>query len=150
VPAEIALVLGDQLTPDNPALARIDRDRDCVMMIEALGEARHFWSHNARIAVFLSAMRHFVDTLRATGFRVRYLRVDDDLPDGLPARFDHFLASHAPTRIRMCEPGERRPAFRRRATAGVRAVPGRCVEQRTVPLALAAVHEPQPETAGFA
>ena len=63
----IALILGDQLSLANPALARIDRDRDMVLLIEAAGEATHVWSHKARIALFLSAMRHFAGTLEAAG-----------------------------------------------------------------------------------
>lgn len=123
MPAEIALVLGDQLTLDNPALARIDRHRDSVVMIEAPGEAQHVWSHKARIALFLSAMRHFAETLRAEGFRVHYIRVDEDLPAGLPARLDRFLAAHAPDRIWMCEAGERRLSEALAAVAASRETP---------------------------
>ena len=123
MPAEIAFVLGDQLTLDNPALARIDRHRDHVLMIEAAGEARHVWSHKARIALFLSAMRHFADVLRAEGFQVHYLGLDDDLPDSLPARLDHFLGQHTPTRIWMCEAGERRLADAIAEVAAAHATP---------------------------
>jgi deoxyribodipyrimidine photolyase-related protein len=124
VPAETALVLGDQLTLDNPALRRIDRARDSVLMIEAAGEARHVWSHKARIALFLSAMRHFADTLREAGFRVHYLTVDDpSLPGGLPERLDEFIATHAPTRIWMCEAGERRLSEAIAAVAAARSTP---------------------------
>ncbi len=122
--AEIALILGDQLTLDNPALAKIDRARDGVLMIEAPGEAGHVWSHKARIALFLSAMRHFAETLRQAGFRVHYLEVEDaSLPLGLPERLDHFLATQAPTRIWMCEAGERRLAEALAAVATARSTP---------------------------
>ena len=60
----LAVVLGDQLTLANPALARIDRARDTVLMVEASGEATHVWSHRARIAMFVAAMRHFAEKLR--------------------------------------------------------------------------------------
>jgi deoxyribodipyrimidine photolyase-related protein len=123
VPAEIALVLGDQLTLDNPALARIDRQRDHVLMIEAAGEARHVWSHKARIALFLSAMRHFADALREEGYKVHYLGLDDDLPDDLPARLDHYLVTHTPARIWMCEAGERRLADAIAEVAAAHAAP---------------------------
>jgi deoxyribodipyrimidine photolyase-related protein len=55
----LVLVLGDQLSHDSPALDGIDPACDRVLMIEARGEATHVWSHKARIALFLSAMRHF-------------------------------------------------------------------------------------------
>jgi deoxyribodipyrimidine photolyase-related protein len=124
VAAEIALVLGDQLTLSNPALARIDRARDSVLMMEAAGEARHVWSHKARIALFLSAMRHFAGTLREAGFRVHFLKVDDPLlPAGLPERLDRFLADQVPARIWMCEAGERRLAEAIAAVAAARSTP---------------------------
>ena len=62
------MVLGDQLTHDSPALA----GADVVWMAEASEEATHVPSHKARIALFLSAMRHFRDELRARGRAVIY------------------------------------------------------------------------------
>lgn len=65
----LILVLGDQLTIDNPALDGFDPGLDRVLMIEAPGEGRHVWSHKARIAVFLApAPPHFApdDLTRAT------------------------------------------------------------------------------------
>jgi len=100
-------------------LDRIDRSRDAVLMIEAPGEARHVWSHKLRIVLFLSAMRHFAETLRAAGFRVRYVHVDSpDLPDGLPERLEVILADIRPTRLFLCEPGDRRLADAIAETAG--------------------------------
>ena len=59
----LVLILGDQLNPDNPALAGIDARNDRIVMIEAAGEATHVWTHKARIALFLSAMRHYAAEL---------------------------------------------------------------------------------------
>ncbi len=55
---DLILVLGDQLTLSSPALDGFDPAQDAVLMIEAPGEATAVWSHKARIALFLSAMRH--------------------------------------------------------------------------------------------
>ena len=104
--ATTALVLGDQLTFDNPALARLDRGRDTVVMIEAAGEASHVWSHKARIALFLSAMRHFAEELRAAGYRVQYLELDTPGPDDFGARLGACLADLGTVSICVCEPGE--------------------------------------------
>ena len=68
--ASLRLVLGDQLSRANPVLAELDAAADRVVMIEAPGEATHVRSHKARIALFLSAMRHFAEALRADGVQL--------------------------------------------------------------------------------
>lgn len=55
------LVLGDQLHPDPHPLLRDVHPHDHVLMVEAVAEATHVWSHKARIALFFSAMRHFAE-----------------------------------------------------------------------------------------
>ena len=64
----LVLVLGDQLWMDNPALAGFDPVQDRVLMIEAPGEGAQVWSHKARIALFLSAMRHFCNDVYRQGW----------------------------------------------------------------------------------
>lgn len=103
---KVALVLGDQLTLDNPALARLDRGRDRVLMIEAAGEATHVWSHKARIVLFLSAMRHFAETLRAAGYRVHYVPLDMPGPADFGERLARSLDELAAGTLSICEPGE--------------------------------------------
>jgi len=71
------LVLGDRLSHDSPALQSLDTQRDAVLMIEAPGEATHVCSHKARIALFLSAMRHFRDELRGRGITVHCVSLAD-------------------------------------------------------------------------
>ena len=68
----LVVVLGDQLNPDSAALDGFCRERDAVWMAEASHEAQQVWSHKARIALFLSAMRHFRDALGEAGLRVCY------------------------------------------------------------------------------
>lgn len=55
----LILVQGNQLNADSDAFDGFDSDQDAVWMSEVTGEAKHVWSHKARIALFLSAMRHF-------------------------------------------------------------------------------------------
>ena len=74
----LVLVLGDQLDARGAAFDSFDVDRDAVLMIEAPGEAAHVWSVKPRIAIFLSAMRHFRDELRARGLVVHYVALEDD------------------------------------------------------------------------
>lgn len=70
------LILGDQLHPDpHPLLADFDPARDVLLMVEAADESRHVWSHKARSALFLAAMRHRAAAFRAAGYALRYLQL---------------------------------------------------------------------------
>ncbi|OYY99194.1 MAG: hypothetical protein B7Y32_06325, partial [Methylophilales bacterium 16-45-7] len=66
----LIIILGDQLTIENPALEGFDATCDQIVMAEVMGEGAHVWSHKARIALFLSAMRHFAQALETQGIPV--------------------------------------------------------------------------------
>ena len=68
----LILILGDQLNRSSAAFDGFDPSCDRVWMAEVVEESTHVWSHKARIVLFLSAMRHFRDRLRAEGMRVVY------------------------------------------------------------------------------
>ena len=86
--SRLFLILGDQLHPDpHPLLVDFDPARDRLLMIEAAEESTHVWSHKARSALFLAAMRQrMVETnlLSATG-RVcaELLRLSRQAEDGV-------------------------------------------------------------------
>ncbi|WP_302174762.1 cryptochrome/photolyase family protein [uncultured Hydrogenophaga sp.] len=105
----LVLVLGDQLWLDNPALAGFDPAQDRVVMIEAPGEATAVWSHPARIALFLSAMRHFRAELQARGWPLTYIELDDPSHADRPGLTDRLLAklqASSPASLQVCEAGE--------------------------------------------
>ena len=102
----LVLVLGDQLTLQSPALVGLDPQHDRVLMIEASGEATAVWSHKARIALFISAMRHFRDALRAAGYTVDYLSFGDSDSPTLAGRLAQQLRCLQPDTLRLLEPGE--------------------------------------------
>jgi deoxyribodipyrimidine photolyase-related protein len=102
----LRLVLGDQLTLENPALADLDPTQDAVVMIESASESTVVWSTKPRIAMFLSAMRHFAITVGERGLPLVYVRVDDPLPGGFEERLTAAIAAHAPETLVVCEPGE--------------------------------------------
>ena len=102
----VVLILGDQLSLANPALAGFDPRQDRVLMVEAPGEATHVWSHKARIALFLAAMRHFSAALEAASFPLTYIRLGDTLEAALGARFAAQLVTLKPACVIVCEPGE--------------------------------------------
>lgn len=102
----LILILGDQLTFSNPALEGFDPARDAIVMIEAASEGAAVWSHKARIALFLSAMRHFALEVGNRGWPFIYLRLDDPLPGDFATRLRAVIAQHRPAAIRVAEPGE--------------------------------------------
>lgn len=103
----LVLVLGDQLWMENPALDGFDPAQDRLVMIEARSEGGYVWSHQARIALFLSAMRHFHGELLARGWPVDYLRLDHEgLPPAFAERLALVLQRYQPQSLRVCEPGE--------------------------------------------
>lgn len=110
----IVIVLGDQLDQDSSALDGLDADQDVVLMVEALEESTHVWSHQARTTLFLSAMRHFAQDLthRLAPLRVEYrsLHIERDatLSDGLRA----CLLKYQPQRVICVEPGDLRVRHR--------------------------------------
>ena len=122
----LVLVLGDQLWLGNPALADFDPAQDAVLMIEAPGEATQVWNHKARIALFLSAMRHFRQALAEAGLPCYYLALDDpelETLGSLPARLAHTLKALAPQTLWVCEPGEWRLQQDMEAVAQAAGVP---------------------------
>ncbi|WP_425426163.1 cryptochrome/photolyase family protein [Albimonas pacifica] len=73
----LALVLGDQLTPDLSALRAADRERDRVVMAEVASEATYVAHHPKKIALIFAAMRKFAARLREAGWQVDYTTLDD-------------------------------------------------------------------------
>ena len=59
----LILVLGDQLDHAPAAFDGFDSGNDVVWMAEVAEETTYVWCHKLRIAMFLSAMRHFRDEL---------------------------------------------------------------------------------------
>lgn len=105
MPAELVLVLGDQLDQRSPALAAARRNDAVVLMIESAGEAAHAWSHKQRIALFLAAMRHHAAALRDAGWTVDYQPLEA-AHGSLALGLADAISRHAPERVRMVEAGE--------------------------------------------
>lgn len=114
---KLVLILGDQLAQDSPALEDFDPAQDALLMIETMGEAQQVWSHKARIAFFLAAMRHHAAWLRAQGWPVDYRALGDHAHADLCTVLGDALREHRPQRLVLVEPGEWRLAQAIRATA---------------------------------
>ena len=103
----LILILGDQLDLDAAALDGFDPAQDAVWMAEVAEESTHVWSAKQRIALFLSAMRHFRDTLRLAGCTVHYTLLDADRNAGsLGAQLQADILRLRPTRIVVTQPGD--------------------------------------------
>jgi deoxyribodipyrimidine photolyase-related protein len=71
---KLILILGDQLDLKGAALKSFDLKNDEVIMIESMHEAQYVWTHKAKIALFLSAMRHFANQLRELHYPLTYIQ----------------------------------------------------------------------------
>ncbi|MFM8470503.1 MAG: cryptochrome/photolyase family protein [Limisphaerales bacterium] len=106
-PRHLVLVLGDQLNQDSAAFDGFDPACDAVWMAEVAEESTHVWSHKARIAMFLSAMRYFRDTLRSQGVTVHYRQLDDTANGGsFRGELTATTSRLCPQRLIWVEPGE--------------------------------------------
>jgi len=73
----LIVVLGDQLGPTLPTLAQADRATSRVLLCEVAEETTYVPHHTKKIAFVFAAMRHFAEELRAAGWQVDYVRLDD-------------------------------------------------------------------------
>lgn len=106
-PRHLVLVLGDQLNQDSAAFDGFDPACDAVWMAEVAQESTHVWSHKARIAIFLSAMRHFRDSLRSRGVTVHYRELNDAANSGnFRGELTATTSRLCPQRLIWVEPGE--------------------------------------------
>ena len=74
---KLVLVLGDQLSDGVAALKAADKSEDIVVMAEVGDETGYVPHHPKKIALVLSAMRHFAAHLESEGWTVAYTKLDD-------------------------------------------------------------------------
>ena len=102
----LVLILGDQLDLQSAALRDFQRDTDEVIMIESANEAQYVWSHKAKIALFLSAMRHFSQNLIELKYPLIYIKestkpIVESLRDELQRRNIKHLICVEPGEYRL-------------------------------------------------
>ncbi|MBT8449839.1 MAG: cryptochrome/photolyase family protein, partial [Gammaproteobacteria bacterium] len=73
----LCIVLGDQLNHDSLLWQQFDPKLDCVWMAEVADESEKIRSSKTRTTFFLSAMRHFNESLKSQGYRVDYLTLSE-------------------------------------------------------------------------
>jgi deoxyribodipyrimidine photolyase-related protein len=100
---KLVLVLGDQLKADSSAFNDFRPETDHVIMIESELEASHVWSHKARIALFLSAMRHFAEDLRGKRHQLTYIAKSKQ---SIIAELKQHIQKNQYSHLVCVEPGE--------------------------------------------
>lgn len=120
----LVLVLGDQLDAQSSALQGFDRAQDVVWMAEVAEESTHVWSAKQRIAVFLSAMRHFARDLQTQGIALSYTRLDDsDNAGTLAQELAQAIGRLQPQSLVLSAPGDWRVLQSLRMVANDHQVP---------------------------
>ncbi|MDE8349345.1 MAG: cryptochrome/photolyase family protein [Acidocella sp.] len=103
----LRVILGDQLSSQLEVVAGADKEHDVFLIAEVMAEASYVRHHVKKIAFLFSAMRHFAEALRAAGYRVRYVPIDDPgNSQTLDGEILRAVAALAPNRIIVTEPGE--------------------------------------------
>jgi len=114
----LVIVLGDQLDAQSSALKDFDPAQDVVWMAEVAEESTHVWSAKQRIAVFLSAMRHFAQDLNRLDLPLAYIRLDDaDNQGTLALQLSHAITQLHPVALVLTAPGDWRVLQSLRAVA---------------------------------
>jgi deoxyribodipyrimidine photolyase-related protein len=119
----LVVVLGDQLDAESAAFDGFDPARDAVWMAEVAGESLAPLSSRPRTVLFLAAMRHFAQALRARGWPVHYAPLAESAlagaagsDDTLHAALARDLAALSPQAVVLVEPGDWRVEQALRAT----------------------------------
>ncbi len=102
-PVRLLLILGDQLDAQSELLKEVNPSADEVIMIESRNESTYVWSHKAKIALFLSAMRHFAQELIETNYPLRYIK---DSPKSIIDNLKDELINRKIKELVCIEPGE--------------------------------------------
>jgi deoxyribodipyrimidine photolyase-related protein len=104
-------ILGDQLSRSISSLADRTPVDTVVLMMEVAEETTYVRHHKAKIALVLSAMRHFAAALREEGWQVDYVRLDDPANTGsFTGEVQRAIARHSPRGVQVTESGEWRLA----------------------------------------
>ncbi|MDE2517783.1 MAG: cryptochrome/photolyase family protein [Rhodospirillales bacterium] len=124
----LVLILGDQLSRRIAALDGFDPATDRVLMLEVAEETSYVAHHPQKIALILSAMRHFAAALRDEGIAVEYVTLDDPANTGsFTEEVARAAARLRPMLLIVTEAGEYRVE---QAIAGWQARLGLAVECR--------------------
>lgn len=100
-------IFADQLSHKIASLKGGDPSRDMIVMMEVRGEVDAVPHHRKKIAFLFAAMRHFAEELRALGWTVDYVALDDPRNQGsFTTELARAVSQYAAEGISVTEPGE--------------------------------------------
>lgn len=103
----LRLILGDQLSMRLATLREADKAKDVLLMCEVWDETTYVPHHQKKIAFVLSAMRHHAAALRAAGWQVDYVQLEDVGNTGsFEGEVARAVARHHATKVVVTHPGE--------------------------------------------
>ena len=106
---KLAFIFGDQLSFSLPIFREIDKNHDVILMCEVMEEATYAWHHPKKIALIFSAMRHFAKELEEAGFKIDYIKLDDEKnSQSFDGELQRAIKRHNPQKIILTEPSEYR------------------------------------------
>ncbi|MEM1243214.1 MAG: cryptochrome/photolyase family protein [Pseudomonadota bacterium] len=73
----LRFILGDQLNRNISSLQDVNKTKDIIFMCEVCDEATYVKHHKKKILFLFSAMRHFAEELKKSGFNIDYVKLDD-------------------------------------------------------------------------
>lgn len=95
-------ILGDQLSHEHAALVRATPGTVRILMIESKARGAVHRFHQIKLVLVYSAMRHFARDLRADGWEVDYIRLDEMHTFETGVR--RHMAEHHPEKLLLAEP----------------------------------------------
>ena len=108
----LVLVFGDQLNTDSAAFDGFNKSKDVVWLAEVAEEATYVWCHKFRLVAFFSAMRHFRNELRDSGYEVNYHELQHEKKKDEGSSFAEIIGNtidqHSPEKVIAVEPGDYR------------------------------------------
>ncbi len=112
-PIHLCVLLGDQLSHDIASLKQADKDSSIILMAELFDEATYVKHHKKKLVFILSAMRHFAQELTHQGWKVRYVKLDDEdnshsFTGELQRAIQELQSSYEITQISVTHSGEYR------------------------------------------
>lgn len=104
----LCLIFGDQLNTDSSLFDDFDPEQDTFWMAESLEESTHVPSNKNRSVLFLSAMRHFAQDLRARGLPLIYFSLNKKPCAGFVEALRQTLVKHKVKALKCVLPGDYR------------------------------------------
>ena len=105
----ILLVTGDQLSLTLSALHSTDKATTRILMAEVRPEATTAKHHKKKIIFVFSAMRHFAQELKAQGWQVDYVQLNDGAnTQSLPGEVNRAMTKPGAERLLMTAPNDYR------------------------------------------